>query len=128
MKFIMKLFPLSFILSFLTMLATAQAEEHTVRTGTGQATVYVVAEDELHNLTRDRAEAVKGATSRVRAQASGDTDIRELVLYPKGAARTESNRRVLTREVLVRLAAGTDVARLARSQAERGRVGRSWPR
>ena len=114
MKFIMKLFPLSFILSFLTMLATAQAEEHTVRTGSGQATVYVVAEDELHNLSRDRAEAVIGATSRVRAQVIGDTDIRELVLYPKGEARTESNRRVLTREVLVRLAAGTDVARLAR--------------
>ncbi len=110
----MKLFPLSLILSFVTMLATAQAEEHTVRTGSGQATVYVVAEDELHNLSRDRAEAVIGATSRVRAQVIGDTDIRELVLYPKGEARTESNRRVLTREVLVRLAAGTDVARLAR--------------
>ena len=99
---------------FAIILVTVQAEEHTVRTGSGQATVYVVAENELHNLTRDRAEAVIGATSRIRAQVIGDTDIRELVLYPKGEARTESNRRVLTREVLVRLAAGTDVARLAR--------------
>jgi hypothetical protein len=39
------------------------AEEHVVRTGTGQSTVYVVAENELHNLTRDRAEAVTGGAS-----------------------------------------------------------------
>ena len=92
------------------------AEEHLVRTGTGQATVYEVAVDELHNLTRDRAEAVAiGSSPRLRAQAVGDTDTRDLVLYPKGAARTEWTRRVLTREVLVRLTAGTDAAALARS-------------
>jgi subtilisin-like proprotein convertase family protein len=97
-------------------LATAGAEEHVVRTGAGQATVYVVAENEVHNLTRDRAEAVTGgAAPRLRAQAAGDADTRDLVLYPKDAPRTEWTRRVLTREVLVRLAPGTDVAALARS-------------
>jgi subtilisin-like proprotein convertase family protein len=91
------------------------AEEHVVRTGTGQSTVYVVAENELHNLTRDRAEAVTGGAPRLRAQAVGDTEVRELVLYPKDAPRTEWTRRVLTREVLVRLAPGTDAAALARA-------------
>ena len=95
-------------------LASAGAEEHVVRTGVGQATVYLVAENEIHNLTRDRAEAVTGGVApRLRAQAAGDADTRELVLYPKDAPRTEWTRRVLTREVLVRLAAGTDVAALA---------------
>ncbi len=97
-------------------LASAGAEEHVVRTGAGQSTVYIVADNEVHNLTRDRAEAVAGGVApRLRAQAAGDADTRELVLYPKGAARTEWTRRVVTREVLVRLAAGTDVARLARA-------------
>lgn len=97
-------------------LASAGAEEHVVRTGVGQSTVYVVAENEVHNLTRDRAEAVGGGvTPRLRAQAAGDADTRELVLYPKDAPRTEWTRRVLTREVLVRLTLGTDVAALARS-------------
>ena len=100
---------------FLTVMQAVAAEEHTIRTGTGQATVYVVAEDELHNLTRDRAEAVAGGTPRLRAQAVGDTEVRELVLYPKDSPRTEWTRRVLTREVLVRLAPGTDAAALARA-------------
>jgi subtilisin-like proprotein convertase family protein len=102
-------------LGCLTAAPAHGAEEHTVRTGTGQTTVYVVAETELHNLTRDRAEAVTVGTPRLRAQAVGDTDVRELVLYPKDAPRTEWTRRVLTREVLVRLAPGTDAAALARS-------------
>ena len=100
---------------FAIALISVQAEEHTVRTGTGQSTVYVVAENELHNLTRDRAEVVIGGTPRLRAQAVGDTDTRELVLYPKDAPRTEWTRRVLTREVLARLAPGTDAAALARA-------------
>ena len=102
-------------LMFAIALISVQAEEHTVRTGTGQSTVYVVAENELHNLTRDRAEVVIGGTPRLRAQAVGDTDTRELVLYPKDAPRTEWTRRVLTREVLARLAPGTDAAALARA-------------
>ena len=61
-------------------LASAGAEEHVVRTGVGQATVYLVAENEIHNLTRDRAEAVTGGVApRLRAQAAGDADTRELV-------------------------------------------------
>ncbi len=100
---------------FLTVMQAVAAEEHTIRTGTGQATVYVVAEDELHNLTRDRAESVTIGAPRLLAQAVGDADIRELVLYPKGAARTEWTRRVLTREVLVRLAPGTDAVAVARA-------------
>ena len=92
------------------------AEDHAVRTGSSQTIVYVVAEGELHNLTLDRAEAVaSGVAPRLRAQTVGDTDIRDLVLYPKDAPRTEWTRRVLTREVLVRLSAGRDAAALARS-------------
>ena len=106
-----KFFAFSFLL--VPPIFAAQTPEHTIRTGTGQATVYVVAEDELHNLTRDRAEAVTSGNPQLRARTVGDADVRDLVLYPKGGARTEWNRRVLTREVLVRLAAGTDVARLA---------------
>jgi subtilisin-like proprotein convertase family protein len=104
-------------LALLGSLAATAAEEHTIRTGTDQPTDYVVAEDELHNLTRDRAESVAGGgiTPRLRAQAVGDAEVRDLVLYPKGAPRTEWNRRVLTREVLVRLTAGTDAAAVARA-------------
>lgn len=95
---------------------TSAAEVHTIRVAAGQTTVYVVAEDELHNLTHDRAEPlVAGRLPRVAAQAAGDGDARELVLYPQGAVRTEWNRRVLTREVLVRLAPGVDAAAMARS-------------
>jgi subtilisin family serine protease len=111
----MRIFAINSLLLALS-LVSAGAEEHVVRTGVGQSTVYVVAENEVHNLTRDRAEAVTdGVAPRLRAQAAGDADTRELVLYPKNAPRTEWTRRVLTREVLVRLAAGTDVAALARS-------------
>lgn len=107
------------IASYLCLTASlhiSTAEDHAVRTGSSQTIVYVVAEGELHNLTLDRAEAVaSGVAPRLRAQTVGDTDIRDLVLYPKDAPRTEWTRRVLTREVLVRLSAGRDAAALARS-------------
>lgn len=51
----------SFSLLFISSIFAAQTPDHTdytIRTGTGQATIYVVAENELHNLTRDRAEVV----------------------------------------------------------------------
>ncbi len=103
-------------LALLSEIGAHAAEEHAIRSGPGQPTVYVVAEDEVHNLTRDRSEPVAaGGAPRLRAQAAGDADTRDLVLYPKGAARTEWNRRVLTREVLVRLAPGVDDKALARS-------------
>ncbi|NDB75120.1 MAG: hypothetical protein EB141_05665, partial [Verrucomicrobia bacterium] len=92
-----------FIIAALVAFASTAvaAEEHVVTNGSGQSTRYVVAEDEIHNLTRDRAEAVTGGVApRLRVQAIGDTDVRELVLYPKDAPRTEWSRRVLTREVL----------------------------
>ncbi len=102
-------------LTLLGGLAAFAAEEHTIRTGTGQTTVYEVAENELHNLTRDRSEIVAGGAPRLQALAVGDADVRDLVLYPKGGARTEWTRRVVTREVLVRLAPGTDPAVVARA-------------
>lgn len=106
---------IALVLALLTSAALA-AEEHDIRNGRGETTRYVVADDELHNLTRDRAETTAGGVApRLRAQAVGDADVRELVLYPKGAPRTEWNRRVLTREVLVRLAPGTDAAAAARA-------------
>lgn len=101
--------------ALLITLPLSAAEQHTVRTSSGVTTTYVVAEDEVHNLTRDRAELVTGNAPRLSPQALGDTEVREFVLYPKGAPRTEWNRRVLTREVLVRLAPGTDAAALAQS-------------
>ncbi|MBM3869674.1 MAG: hypothetical protein FJ392_01760 [Verrucomicrobia bacterium] len=103
------------LLAVFGCLAARAAEEHTIRTGTGQTTVYEVAENELHNLTRDRAESVASGGPRLKAQAVGDAEVRDLVLYPKGAARTEWTRRVLTREVLVRLAPGSDAAAVARA-------------
>lgn len=112
-RFMTKLLCLGSLL--VLVLGVAQAEEHTIRTGTGQTTVYEVAENELYNLTRDRAEIVASGAPRLQAQAVGDADVRDLVLYPKGGARTEWTRRVVTREVLVRLAPGTDAAVVARA-------------
>lgn len=108
---------LSLSLLFISSIFAAQTPDHTdytIRTGTGQATKYVVAEYELHNLTRDRAEIVTSGNPRQQARTVGDADVRDLVLYPKDGARNEWTRRVLTREVLVRLAAGTDVAQVAK--------------
>lgn len=108
---------LSLSLLFISSIFAAQTPDHTdytIRTGTGQATKYVVAEYELHNLTRDRAEIVTSGNPRLQARTVGDADVLDLVLYPKDGARTEWTRRVLTREVLVRLAAGTDVAQVAK--------------
>jgi subtilisin family serine protease len=115
MKFELALHLASLAVSSLILTEAIAAEEHTIRTGTGQTTVYEVADTEVHNLTRDRAEIVSPGAPRLRAQAVGDNEIRELVLYPKGAARNQWTRRVLTREVLVRLAPGTDAAAIARA-------------
>ena len=97
------------------------AERHEIRDGTFRRT-FVISTNEIHLRRADgvrETRAVVNATTAeaVRQQAlvlslltGGEA---ELILYAEGAPRNNDTRRILTKDILVRLAPGTDPAALA---------------
>lgn len=88
----------------------------------GRAVSYEVALDEISVRPRNsvsRAQAVDGLATaeavRLHAELLAQTTAQEveLVLYPTGQPRNQFTRRILTRQVLVRLAPGMDAGLLA---------------
>jgi subtilisin-like proprotein convertase family protein len=91
----------------------------------GLGVPFVIATDEIQTAGQSRpekitaqadAEAVRQYADKISKARGAQT---ELVLYPKGAVRTEFSRRILTRDVLVHLEPGTDARRLANSVGAR---------
>src|SRR5688572_7458078 len=72
---------------------------------------FEVARDEVHVGRLARKIAAKGAAEQLRATLKADGG--ELVLYPKGEARDESTRRLVTKQLAVKLAPEANAASLA---------------
>jgi subtilisin-like proprotein convertase family protein len=113
---------LAFFLTGLPPAAFAQMRERYVTQDAGSQRAFVVALDEFHSEDGDRkprkqsvsavatAEAMRAAVERY-ARRTGEAA--EVVLYEEGVPRTEFSRRVLTKQIAVRLRAGVDPAALA---------------
>src|SRR5436190_1210186 len=91
----------------------------------GLAVPFEIATDELQTRGQRQpekvppqadAEAVRQHADKISKDRGTET---ELVLYPKGAIRTEHNRRILTKDVLVHLEPGVDSRILATSVGAR---------
>ncbi len=76
----------------------------------GELTKFEIARDEVHSGRVPRRVSPRTSADDLRRVASAEAA--ELVLYPEGAARVPANRRLLTKHLAVRLAPGTDPARL----------------
>src|SRR2546425_1172938 len=87
----------------------------------GQNRTFVIATDELQVIGKRHPDKILTAPSaeaaRQQAIALGRALGKEvqLVLYPRGGARSEFSRRILTREVLVHLEPGENAEALARA-------------
>lgn len=88
----------------------------------GRTREFEVATDEVfHGGTIQRAERILGQVNaeavRILARQlhRAATNEVELTLYPRGLPRNESNRRILTKQILLRLEPSVDPAALARS-------------
>ena len=98
------------------------ADQFPIQDG-GQARWFAVATNEVHVTTRARGRSTRaivpqttaeGVRAQAQALSQSTGDETELVLYEVGKARNEFTRRVLTKQVLVRLDPGADADALAR--------------
>ena len=77
----------------------------------GRRREFVVARDEMHRRLRPERVAANASVEEIRraADAAGG----DLVIYEKGLPHTEASRRLVTKQLSVRLAPGTDAAAVA---------------
>lgn len=101
--------------------AASLAERHEIRDGNIKRT-FVIATNEIHlrrsDGVRENRVVLNAATAEAVRQQALMTSLltggeAELVLYAEGAARNIHTRRILTKNILVKLAPGTDVGALA---------------
>ncbi|HUR45844.1 MAG TPA: hypothetical protein VMZ27_08235, partial [Candidatus Saccharimonadales bacterium] len=101
-----------------TVWAAPLKTEHRIH-DRGHSALYEIATDEVQSLAQVDPEKIapQADPEAVRQQARSlgrSTGLEyELVLYPKGVARTKFNRRILTKDVLVHLEPGADPGLLA---------------
>jgi subtilisin-like proprotein convertase family protein len=86
---------------------------------------YEIARDEVHRDRVARQIAAKASAEELRASLRGEVEA-DLILYPKGAPHDETTRRFLTRQLGVRLAAGSDPAALEAAGVRRVRRHGDW--
>src|SRR5437660_12421318 len=85
----------------------------------GQTRTFVIATDELQLKGAGEPEKISAApdisslVNRAAAFSRAKGKEARMVLYPIGASRTRFTRRILTRDVLVRIESSTDLQRLA---------------
>ena len=79
----------------------------------GKFGAFEIAADEIAQQQADGRFQVKTENAGKVLREKTDSSSSRLVLYAKGATRTESNRRLLTEKMIVRVVPGTDVATLA---------------